>query len=440
MLPISYKKILAVALPMMGSSFVQSIVLMTDSAYLSRYNTEAFAAVGNAGLIYLTLFMFAIGISDGSQIMLSNKIGAKRTDELGSILRNSIFTLLIAIGILFSLLQFFLSDILATFVHNPAILDYQETYLSIRSVGLFAALFYLPIQAYFYAWGKSWVPLVAAILTALTNIVLDYAMIFGKFGFPQMGLSGAAWASNIADFVGAGFLITYLFRSKEHLKNQLFDQFKIVKGEILDLLKIALPIVFQGIVSLSTWTIFFIWLEQKGLFEVTVSQNIRSIYFLAFVPVFGFASATKTYISQYYGAAQIELIPLIQKRIQLLSLVFMLVVFHGGFLYPEKLIYLVNPKEEYLEKSAEILRFVSLSIFLYSFMNVYFHTINGIGRTKITFAIESIGVLIYIFSANLFLNILDWDIKYVWTVEYIYFGCMGIMSFLYLKYSNWKNI
>ena len=74
--------------------------------------------------------------------------------------------------------------------------------------------------------------------------------------------------------------------------------------------------MLQGLLALSTWTIFFTWIEQTGEHELTVSQNIRSIYFLAFVPIVGFGATTKTYVSQYYGNKDFDSIKIVQKRIQ----------------------------------------------------------------------------------------------------------------------------
>lgn len=418
---------------MMGASFVQSIVLLTASAFLSRYSTDAFAAVGNAGLIYISMHMFVVGISDGAQILISRRIGEQRFDALGQLLGSSVLTLSIIVLLLFTFSQTLLPKIVFGYVVHPEIAQAQVDYLSIRSYGLFFAMLTLPIQAYYFAFGKSWVPLVSAIITAFGNIVLDYSLIFGNYGFPEMGLRGAALAATISDGLSALFLVSFLFLSKEHVKYKLFKHFKLLKKTFTEILKLSVPIVFQGTVALSTWAIFFIWLEHMGKFELTVSQNIRSVYFLAMVPVWGFAAATKTYISQYVGARRLQDIKTIQWRIQLLSMIFMFIAFHGSFLYPETIISWINPEEEFLSKSADTLRYVSLSMFIFAFFSVYFQTINGFGKTQITFLIEAIAVALYALSAYLFIKIWKWDIVYVWSVEYVYFCSMGLMSFAYLK-------
>ena len=90
MLDLRYKTILNVALPLMVSSFIQAIVLLTDTAFLSRYNTLSFDAAGNAGLIYVTMFMALAGMGDGAQILIARRIGQKRIDSIGRIFGSSI--------------------------------------------------------------------------------------------------------------------------------------------------------------------------------------------------------------------------------------------------------------------------------------------------------------------------------------------------------------
>ncbi len=440
MLAYDHKTILKVALPMMGASFVQSIVLMTDSAFLTRYDNDAYAAAGNAGLIYVTLFMLVTGMSDGAQILISRKIGEQNYGSLGRVLSNAQLSLLGLVTILFIFSYFFMPQFIQGYAGNEKIATMQGEYLSIRSIALFFALIQLPLQAYYFAWGKSMVPFIATMMTAFGNVILDYGMIFGKLGFPEMGLAGAAWASTIADGLGAFFLLSYTLLSKEHIKNKLFLTWKLEKESVKELFKLSVPIIIQGTIALMIWAIYFAWLEQRGVFEVTVSQNIRNIYFLAFIPVFGFATTTKTYVSQYFGAKRVDLIPVIQKRIILLSLLFMVLVFHGGVLYPESLVRLINPNEEFIATSAATLRFIAPSMLLFCIGSVYLQSINGIGRTPITLLIEIVITGAYLVYSYFTIRIWQWDVQYIWSVEYIYFGLMTILSYSYLKFSNWKKI
>ena len=439
LLPITYRSILGVALPMMVSGFIQSIVLITDSAFISRYSVEGFDAVGNAGLAYITFYMMLLGMSDGAQILMARRIGESREDQLGRILNATWVILGVLAVIFFTILTLFIPSWISAYSRNQEVASLQGEFIRHRSFALFFCMITLGFQAFYLARGKSWVVLVAALITASTNILFDYLLIFGIGVFPEMGVAGAATASSIADGLGMIFLVVFTLSSKENYAYHLFGTMKGVWLELKELINIGTPLLLQGFSALFTWTLFFTWIEQMGKYQLTVSQNIRSIYFLAFVPIWGFAGTTKTYISQYIGAAKQKELPRIQRRIQLLTLLFMLLTFHGAVLYPETLISIINPHEQYLKDSSAILRLVAGSILLFALVSVYFQTIHGSGNTVASMTIEIISVCVYTLSVYLFIKVWAFDIYHVWTVEYIYFGTMGLLSYLYLKIFTWNN-
>ena len=439
MLDFSFKSILKVALPLMFSSFIQSIVLITDAAFLSRYSTLSFDASGNAGLIYVTIFFALMGMADGIQILLARRIGQNRISEIKYIFSSSFFVLTGLVILLFSVAYYLMPIILPIYSKHLDLAQAQSEFIKIRSFALFFAIFSLPIQSFLLSIGKTWVVLISALIIALSNILLGYWFIFGGYFLPDLGLKGAAYASCTAEFLGMLFLVIYILLDKTKKDFQLFSTIKISPKAVKDIFSIGTPLFFQGFIALFTWTIFFTWIEQLGKFELTVSQNIRAIYFLAFVPIIGFSSTTKTFISQYVGAQLFDTIPIIQKRIRILTIGSLIIFFHGAFLYPEQLIRIINPNETYIEKSTEILKFIVGSFLIFGITSVLFQTVNGSGNTIASFLIEFFSVGIYILASYILIKIYNLDIYWIWSVEYIYFGTLGILSFGYLRFFNWKK-
>lgn len=439
MLDLRYRTILSVAIPLMGSSFVQSIVMLTDISFLGRYDTIAFDASGNGGLLYVTLFIVLAGFGDGSQILMARRIGEQKQKLLGRIFGTTVLTNAFLALILFTAVQLAFPSMIDGFTYNKAIARAEIDFIEIRSYGLFFSVITLAINAYFTAMGKTTIVLTGAAITAVTNIGLDYLLIFGNGGLPELGLKGAALASTIADAVSAVVLFIYLTFSKYRREHKMFANFTFNRTSFVGLVKIGSPISFQGLLALMTWMVFFIWIEQMGTFELTVSQNIRFLYFLAFIPIWGFASTTKTYVSQLLGRQSFDEIKIIQRRILLMTTLFLLLFFHGAILYPETLIKMINPKIEYVETSTEILRFVFGSTLIFGMSSVYFQTINGSGNTRFTFYIEVISVIVYIISAYLLVKVFEASLFWIWSIEYIYFICMGGLSIAYLYFFNWQK-
>jgi len=439
MLDLRYRTILSVALPLMASSFIQSVVMITDSSFLSRYSTVSFDAAGNGGMIYVTLFVALMGLSDGAQILMARRIGEKREDLLAQVfgttlISNTVMAVLLLVGI-----QMYLPELIRSFTWHENIAEQEILFLRIRSYGLLFSMVTLVANAYFMAIGKTYMILISAAIVAFTNIILDYGLIFGNLNMPALGISGAAYASMLADGAGMLFMIVALVLSQDRKNHKLFKDIRYNEKSFQTLFKIGSPIMLQLLIALSAWTIFFIWIEQKGEYELTVSQTIRSLYFLAFVPVWGFSATTKTYISQYLGNKSYDDIRKIQRRIQILTVGILVGLFHGVLLYPEFLVSLINPQEVYIKGTADVLRFISGSIMIYGISMVYFQTIAGSGNTRVTFYIETIAVAVYFVAAYLFLKVFNWNIFWVWSVEYIYFILLGVLSIVYLRFFDWKS-
>lgn len=423
----------------MFSSFIESVVFLTDAAFLSRYSAIAYDANGNAGLIYITLFMAMFGMSDGSQILTARRIGEGKLHTIEEIFQTNLLILAFLSGIFFFFIQYYCPTIITQYTQNKELAAAQIEFLNIRSFALFFGIILLSIQSYFLANGKTTVVLLGSLIIAISNVFMDYFLIFGTRWIPQMGIKGAALASTMAEGLGMLYFIFALSYESKRRAYYFIKNFKITIKSIFEALKIGSPLLFQSFISLATWTLFFFWIESMGTYQLTVSQNIRSLYFLAFIPIFGFAYTTKTYVSQYLGVKDFEGVKKIIKRILILSVLFVLVFFHGAFLYPEKLIQMINPEEIYLAESAKILRFVAGSIFIYSIYSVLLQTISGSGNTRITFLIEVVASLCYVTYGYLSIKVFKIDLFCVWGIEYFYFIPGLIATSLYLKYANWQS-
>jgi MATE family multidrug resistance protein len=438
MLELSYKRILMIALPLMFGTFVQSVIVITDGAFVSELGNTAYNAVGNGGIMYIALFMLCRGISDGTQITIAKKFGEKKNKEIGEILFNAQFIQIILGTVLFFVLFLGASQLTSLIAKSEDIAAAMGDFIRYRSWGIFFAALQVTMVALFIGLGRTKIIIASTLIMALTNIFLDYSLIFGNFGLPELGMKGAPIASSIAEMVTFFFLLIYTLRAKS-LKEFAFSlKLKIQFDKIKELIRLSYPLMLQGLVSLSTWWIFFTLIEHQGNEQLEIAHNIRYMYFIAFIPIFGYAAATRTYVSNLVGRNEQHLIPKIQLKIMLLSVLSIFLLFHGSFLYPDILIRIVehnpNASSELLDQSAEALRFVSGSIFIFAITIVPFHSVSALGRTKHSFVIEVFSISIYLIACYLFIVKWNWDIVSVWWVEYIYFGALGLFSFLYLLF------
>lgn len=437
MLDTRYSSILRVALPLMLSGFIQSILAMTDASFLSRYSTLAYDASGSASMWYVTLHMAFVGMADGAQILMARKIGEKDLTGVARVFQSAFFNFLLIALLLTVIIHIAVPPLLRAMVSNDELIASELSFLSIRGYAFWASVITMTIQSTYLATGKTTVVLISAAIVAGSNILFAWLFIFGFWNVKAMGLEGAALASTLAEILGMLFLVFNLVGGKLRTLYPLWKTWLVTPVQLREHVKVGFPLLLQGIVALAVWTVFFIWIEHMGSHELTVSLNIRYLYFLAFVPIWGFAAATKTYIAQYIGAKDYAALPIIQRRIQLLTVSFLVLTFHGAVLYPEKMVWLVNEDAAYIKDSARILQLISGSILIYGLSSVYFQTISGSGNTRVTFIVECICTLLYLISAWLLMKVWHAPIHLVWLVEYVYFIAMGAVSLIYLKFFRW---
>lgn len=435
----SYGKLMRMALPLMFGTFVQSIVVVTDAAFLSRLGNVEFDASGNAGLLYLTFFMLGVGIADGSQIIIARRVGNGKFKEVGIILRHTLFISFLVAALIFAI------HLLGSSIYIPSITKHQGiagnmiTFLQYRSWGIFFAFFLLSFQGFYMGIAQTKVIIYTTLILASVNVFFDYVLIFGAYGFPKLGLRGAALASSFAETGAFIFILVFTTLRKYNVKYQLLQHFRLNIKLVWRILKISSPLMIQGVLAMGAWTVFFILIEQIGEIELAASQVIRSLYFFAFVPIFGFGATTRTFVSNLLGARRHDLIKPTVLRIIVLNISILALLFHGAFIYPEYFVKWINEDPEVVQLATRILPVVAGAMFLYGIFSMFHQMVSGSGNTTVSFIIELISIVLYLTLA--YFVVIEWQssLQDVWLVEYFYFSMIGGCSIFYLLFFDWKS-
>lgn len=145
-----------------------------------------------------------------------------------------------------------------------------------------------------------------SIVMVLSNVIFNYILIFGKFGFPALGIAGAAIGSSLAELVSVIFFIIYTCRKIDFRKYGLNHFSGIQWGILKRILNVSLWTMIQNFLSMSTWFLFFIAVEHLGERSLAITNIIRNVSAIPFMTVIAFASTTSTLISNLIGAGDIQ--------------------------------------------------------------------------------------------------------------------------------------
>jgi putative MATE family efflux protein len=218
-----YKKIWAISAPIMLSLLAQSIVSITDTAFLGRVGEIELGASAIAGLYYFCFYMIGFGFGTGLQIIVSRRKGERKNSSIGLAVDNGIYFLFLLAVFLTFVSLFFAPDFFRFSISSPKILQQSIVFLDYRIWGLFFAFCNIVFRSFFVGITNTKYLTYNAVIMAVSNIILDYGLIFGNLGLPEMGLKGAAIASVISEAIAAVFFVIIV------IKNKRFEMYKLFR-------------------------------------------------------------------------------------------------------------------------------------------------------------------------------------------------------------------
>jgi putative MATE family efflux protein len=435
---ITYRYIWKVSFPIIIGLVAQNIMVAIDTAFLGRVGEVALGAGALGGLFYLAIVMLAIGFGTGTQILIGRRNGEKDYEQIGKITDHAIYFLMTFAVFLFLVIFFLAPDILRIFIKSKEVFAGTLEFLRYRSWGIFFACINIIFSSFYIGTVRTRILTYSTIITAITNAVLDYFLIFGNNGFPEMGIAGAAMASSIAELTTCIFFIvrTYYFEDTSRFRLFAFSAFDSkIMGKILNL---SVPLMLQNFLSFSGWFIFFMIIEQLGQHALAVSNICRSIYMLLMIPIWGLCSACNTLVSNLMGEGLTEkVIPMI-KKIVVISFTCTAIIILINLMMPRYIISIYTNDINLIEDSVKVMYVICLALVFFSVGIVMFMGVSGTGNTRVSFTFEIIDITIYQITAFILAIVLKTPVQYVWLVECLYFFLMGIMSYFYLRSGKWK--
>ena len=368
------------AIPMMISMLVQALYNVVDSVFVSRISENAFNAVGLAFPLQNLMIAVGAGTAVGINALLSRSLGEKKQDMADRAAGTGIFLSLCS-AVVFALIGIFLSRpfFMAQAKTVPEIVEMGTAYTRIclgLSVGLFCQFCF---ERLLQSTGRTMLSMVTQIIGAVINIILDPVFIFGLCGMPKMGVTGAAVATVLGQFVGAllAILLNLKYNPEIRIRLRLIRWDKPVVREIY---RVGVPsIVMQSIGSVMTFGM------NKILFVFTPTATaVFGAYFkiqsFIFMPVFGLNNGMLPIISYNYGAARMDRV----KRTVRLTICTAVCIMTVGFavfqLAPATLLTLFDASAEMTAIGVPALRIISISFLLAGFCIIAGSVCQAIGN------------------------------------------------------------
>jgi MATE family multidrug resistance protein len=295
--PAGYRDVLTIAVPLILSTGSWSVQHFVDRMFLCWYSTEAMAAASFAGSLAFSILCFFSGIVSYVNTFVAQYHGAGRPHRIGSVICHGIY-LSALVGLLLPALIPRSGFLFGLVGHAPELQSLERTFFNIIMAGVFFSLYNGALSCFFTGLGRVWPATWVTLGVVVVNLILDYALIFGNWGMPEMGIAGAAWATVTANAAGSIAYTILVFRPVNRARFALDSGWRFDPGLMIRLFRFGAPNGAQFFMDMLSFTFFLLFVGGIGEVEGEATVLAFQVNTVAFMPMIGFGIAASTLVGQ----------------------------------------------------------------------------------------------------------------------------------------------
>ena len=426
------------SLPISFAILVPQFNFLINSFFLSQLGEGYLGASGVTGVYYLIFSVIGFGLNNGLQALISRRAGQERLKEIGDLFIQSVyislFIAIVGIVITHTVTPLIFKNFTNEIIYQPTI-----DFLKIRIWGLPFLYLYQMRNGLLVGTNQSKLLVYGTLAETISNIILDYGLIFGNFGLPKIGFNGASYASIIAEFIGMSVVFIVISVKGMSERFGLFENVKFNWIITKTILTQSSPLILQYAISIISWEFFFILISHDGSIALDVSQVMRLMFGFFGIFIWAFAATSNTMVSNIIGQGLHDKVNLLIKKIVALSLGSTLLIFVPLQFYASLILGLFNQDPAFLTLATPVFRVVCIAILFMSVSTICLNAVTGTGNTKINLLIEIFTIVLYCIYVYLVMEVYNLSIVWGWGSEWVYWLSIFTLSFLYLRSGKWKK-
>ena len=435
------KRVTNLAIPVVIEMVLGMVVWIADTAMVGRLSGVALSAVGLGGQLFFSAVNIFAAIGTGATAIVSRHIGAnnyKRGNESAA----QALQIALALGLVMFLCSYFLFDKL--FILSNAeeeVIALGTEYVKIISV---AALFMVPgyvASAILRAAGDTKTPMIGSVIVNTINIIGDYVLIFGKWGFPKLGVAGAAIATALGQIVGFLYVILCLFKESGLIQVNVRGLSKANKTDFNQILRLSGPAFINELMINGGRLIYSFMVIGLGTVEFAANQIAVTAESLSYMPTIGFSVAATTLMGQSLGANDKEQALEYTKTAAFLGAAFMGLVAILFLAFPVPIVKFFNHEADIISVAALCIRIAALEQIPMALSMVLSGALKGAGDTKGSMYISLASNWLYrLPAAFLTIYVFKWSVAALWYMTAIQYVIEAILFAIRFKRGKWARI
>lgn len=427
---------------MLGSA-AQNVIALSDAVLLYHRSETDFAAMGFVGVFYITIAAIGYSFSRGGQIMIARRMGEGRPEAVGHTFHTMLLFELMLAGLMWVFMRFGTEWFFSLFLeHSPEVYRKSLEYIHYRSYGVFFSYAGVALISLYTGIARTTIILADTVILAVVNLALNYGLIFGKFGLPEMGIGGSGLASSIAEGVAFVVFVAYMVYDQKNRPLRIFTLPALDWQLTRQQLSISLPVLAHAVVGQGSWVFFFGMVENLGERALAISNLARTVYLLLSIPLWGFSSGVNTLISNLIGQGRkIDVLPAAWKTGKLCWFVSMLLAV-PVLLFPGQLLYPLLGKSDMslIGETQPVFHLMLLILSMATVGSVLINSLAGTGATWYGLKLQAVTVAAYLGYLFYVTNYTSLGLLWVWAAELLYWSLMIGLVLTYLRSGRWHKV
>lgn len=412
--PMTQRRVLALALPIIGENLLQTTVGAVDTLMVAHLDKESVAGVGTAAEFVFFIISILAALEVGATVLISQAFGARDLESVRRLARQALaWGVILAIPV--SLGGYFVAGpVIGLFGTEPAVARHAITYLEIIAATSVVLLLTFVCSAIFRGVGDSRTPLLASVIANGVNLLVAYLLIFGRFGLPRLGVAGSAWGAASARATSAAILLLLLVGGRRVVSVRGRTGWRPRLGTARALFRLGLPASLEQALMSFGFTTMLAVVAILGTAALAAQQIAFTALSIAFMPGLGFALAATALVGQSVGARNVADAGRATRVAELWAIVWMAI---GGGVY----FGLAHPVMDFFTEDHAVvnagvnaLHAISLSLPFWAMWSVNAGALRGLGDTRTPLLMGIVTVWSAVGLAYLAVTLLDGGLGMVW--------------------------
>ena len=414
--PSARKRVFNLAWPVIGESFLETMLMVVDTWMVAQLSTAAVAGVGASVqvMFFIVAALSALGV--GSNVLVAQAYGAGKLADAARLARQSIvWSLLLSIPL--AILGFFLAaPVIGLFGVEAEVGRIGVEYLQVTMATVVALIVLMIGGGALRGLGDSQTPMRVTALANIVNIFLTYGLIFGIAGLPALGAVGSAWGTFLSRLLAAALLLTVMWRGRQGVSISGIKGWLPEVKVAMSVLRIGVPAALEQVLISAGLTIMTIIVASLGTAALASHRIAMNVLSLSFMPGFGFGIAATALVGQSFGARDPQQGAEATEIATLWAVIWMAAMGVVSFLFAVPLMRLFSQEPDVVQGGAAAIRVVALAQPFWAVLFVQSGALRGLGNTGFPMRANAGGIWTTVAIAWLVVTFFGGGIADVWGI------------------------